>query len=147
MRLRIDGITAMSRGISWGKQNEKKKLPIRIKTAEFAYSLKTKRWFISHVKYMGRVSSRFTSLLIAVRTSTAAGPKCRSQLTAHKCRLALTTIWNRLLVLKETAYLRYKSIEQCPALLTCDLWPCVLYTCHIYSRYCIQRSNNDRFHP
>ena len=43
MRLRIDGITAMSRGISGGTQNEKKKLPIRIKTAEFAYSLKTKR--------------------------------------------------------------------------------------------------------
>ena len=52
MRLRIDGITAMSRGISGGKQNEKKKWPIRIKTAEFVYSLKTKR----------------------VRTSTAAGP-------------------------------------------------------------------------
>ena len=44
MRLKIDGITAMSRGISGGKQNEKKKkLPIRIKTAEFVYSLKTKR--------------------------------------------------------------------------------------------------------
>ena len=94
--------------ISGGKQ--KKKLLIRKKTVEFVYSLKTKRWFNSHAKCTVRVSSSFKSLLIAERTSTAAGTKCRSQVTSAgystghhatlvnkqhlKCLLALITIWN-----------------------------------------------------
>ena len=73
-RSRIDGIKAVSRCISGGKQV--------IKSAnmsnhvEFVHSIKTRRRFPSHAKCTYQVLARFTSLPPARRTSTVA--------TAHK---------------------------------------------------------------
>ena len=75
MRSRIDGIKAVSFGISGGKQV--------IKSANtsnrgrvFFYSIKTRRRFHSHAKCTYQVLARFKSSLPARRTSTVA--------TAHK---------------------------------------------------------------
>ena len=40
--------------------------------ADFVYSLKRKQWYNSHAKCTVWVSKQLTSLLLAVRTSTAA---------------------------------------------------------------------------
>ena len=69
-RFRTDGIKAMSPGISGGKQ--KINLPIREIAVDFVYSLKTKQRFNGHAKCTVCVSAKFTSLLLAVRTSTVA---------------------------------------------------------------------------
>ena len=67
-RSRINGIKAMSRGISGGKQVIN--LPIRVIVVEFLYSIKTKRQFRSNEKCTYRILARFTSLLFAMRSLT-----------------------------------------------------------------------------
>ena len=62
-RSRIDGIKAMSRGISGGKQ---------VIVVEFLYSIKMKRQFRSNEKCTYRILARFTSLLFAMRSLTVA---------------------------------------------------------------------------
>ena len=61
---------AMSRGISGGKQVIN--LPIQVITVEFVYSFKTRQRFGGQAKCTGRISSSFTSILLAVRTCTVA---------------------------------------------------------------------------
>ena len=45
-------------------------LPIRVIAVEFVYSIKMRRRFNSHLKCTFRVSTSFTSILHAERTST-----------------------------------------------------------------------------
>ena len=60
----------MSRGISRGKKVIK--FADTSSSAEFDYSIKTRRRFHNHAKCTYRVLAGFTSLLIAMRTSTVA---------------------------------------------------------------------------
>ena len=59
----------MSRAISRGKRYN---LPKRVILVAFVYCIKTRRRFSSYAKCTARVSTKFTSLLLAVRTSTVA---------------------------------------------------------------------------
>ena len=69
-RSRIDRMKAKSLGILGGKQAIKSSnMSIAV---EFVYSIKTRRRFHSHAKCTYRVLARFTSLLLAMRTSTVA---------------------------------------------------------------------------
>ena len=68
----------MSRGISGGKK-KRKKLPIRIKVVKFVYSLKQNNYLMVVQNAQFEFREVLTSLLLAVRTSPAAGTKRRSQ--------------------------------------------------------------------
>ena len=87
-RFRIDGIKAMSRGISEGKQ--KINFPIQVIIDEFVYSLKTRRRFDGQAKSTGRISSSFTSILLAVRTYTVATASKTVKMVTYTYNLPLS---------------------------------------------------------
>ena len=57
-------------GLQYGRRVVMWKYSIRVIAVEFVSSIKTRRRFYSHSKWTVRVSSSFTSLLHAERTST-----------------------------------------------------------------------------
>ena len=116
--VRIDRITAMSRGISGVKRS-----------SLFIFSKRN-----DDAKCKVRVSLSFTSLLIAVRTSGCP--------TLTRTILKQLKEWHVIVSCDQLG----ETFRAAPTLLllSCDH---VFCTCHIYSRHCIQRSNNDHFHP
>ena len=92
----IDGIRAMSRGISAGKL--KSKFPNTVIAVEFVYLPKMRQGFNSHAKCTVRFSSRFLSLLLAGGTSTVATASKKSKMvtSTHKNMLFSFLRWEVL---------------------------------------------------
>ena len=94
-RSKIDGIKAMSRGISGGKQVIK--FTNTSNRGRVCLFYQTRRRFHSHAKCIHRVLARFTPLLFTMRTSTVATAYNKVTMITSTHILTLSSLrWNGL---------------------------------------------------
>ena len=73
-------------------------LPVWEITVDCVYSLKTKLWFNGHAKCTVWVSTKLTSLLLAVRTSTVATVSKKVKMITSTHNLPLSSLYKKLFI-------------------------------------------------